>query len=100
MNDLFPWHGTDRLLPAFPVIFVFDQEADQHAWVHIFDVKAPETPSMVRIQFFFGKRVWTSSIRKRRTSVMRVEIKEVRPLYANKIVGRRWPASRGMCQYC
>jgi len=55
---------------------------------------------MVRIQFFFGERLWTSSIRKRGTGVVRVEIKEIRPLYANKIVGRRWSASKRYGQYC
>jgi hypothetical protein len=50
---------------------------------------------MVRIQFFLGERLCAAPIRKRGTGVVRVEIEEMRPLYTNKIVGRRWPASKG-----
>ena len=66
--------GGDAPLPVGPVLFVVDQEANQHAGVHVFDVDSPRPARVVRIEFLLG--VDAREAVQSGTGVVRIEVEE------------------------
>lgn len=41
--------NLNEVTPRLPVIMIFDEKADEHAWIHFLDAKSSESPGVTGI---------------------------------------------------
>lgn len=88
MNDAPALHADDALLPLLEVVFVADQEREEHGGIHFADVEAAEA-ARVAAGYFLGRvRGRVFAVREVGAGMVRVEVEEVVALGADEVVGR------------
>jgi hypothetical protein len=65
-------HST---LPRVPIILVLDQEADQHAGVHVLHVEMSQAPRMARAQLLACVVLWGLAVGESWPGMVRIEVK-------------------------
>lgn len=84
----------DGVLPAVPIVFILDQEANQHTRVHLSYVQSAKPPSMTRVDVLVTVLSDIFVEWQRRPGIMWIEVKQIgtrlvvisRSLCADKVV--------------
>lgn len=86
VNDGFSGGRSDALFPVLPICFIHDEESNQHAGIHVIDIKPSQPSRMVRVQLVLRVELPVVAARESWTRMVGIEVEEMLILNANKVM--------------